>query len=48
MTTTLALDKAGRIVLRKAVGDELQLAPGDSLELETSGEQVTLRPLRYG
>jgi len=46
MTTTLTLDKAGRIVLPKAVRDELQLAPGDSLELKTSGEEVTLRPLR--
>ncbi len=46
MAKILTLDKAGRIVLPKAVREELQLAPGDSLQLEISGEQVTLRPLR--
>ena len=46
MTAKLQLDKAGRIVLPKPVRDGLQLAPGDTLELETSGEQITLRPLR--
>ena len=25
---------------------ELELAPGDTLEAETSGEQITLRPVR--
>lgn len=42
----LTLDKGGRVVLPKSVRDELQLAPGDALELESSGEQITLRPLR--
>ncbi|HET7840654.1 MAG TPA: AbrB/MazE/SpoVT family DNA-binding domain-containing protein [Terriglobia bacterium] len=46
MTAKLQLDKAGRIVLPKPVRDGLQLSPGDTLELETSGEQITLRPLR--
>jgi bifunctional DNA-binding transcriptional regulator/antitoxin component of YhaV-PrlF toxin-antitoxin module len=26
--------------------DELHLEPGDALELETGGEQITLRPVR--
>jgi len=46
MTTTLTVDKAGRIVLPKPVRDELQLSAGDSLELEISGEQIVLRPVR--
>jgi AbrB family looped-hinge helix DNA binding protein len=46
MNTTLTLDKAGRIVLPKPVRDELQLSPGDSLELESSEERVILRPVR--
>jgi AbrB family looped-hinge helix DNA binding protein len=46
MVTRLTLDKAGRVVLPKPVRDELQLAPGDSLELESSEEQVVLRPVR--
>jgi AbrB family looped-hinge helix DNA binding protein len=46
MVTTLTIDKAGRIVLPKPVRDELQLSPGDSLELESSEERITLRPAR--
>ncbi|HZR56855.1 MAG TPA: AbrB/MazE/SpoVT family DNA-binding domain-containing protein [Terriglobales bacterium] len=46
MVTTLIVDKAGRIVLPKPVRDELQLTPGDSLELESSAERIVLRPAR--
>jgi len=46
MTTTLTVDKAGRVVLPKPVRDELQLAAGDSLELESSEDQIVLRPVR--
>jgi AbrB family looped-hinge helix DNA binding protein len=46
MNTTLILDKAGRIVLPKLVRDELQLAPGDSLEVDFSEERIVLRPAR--
>jgi AbrB family looped-hinge helix DNA binding protein len=46
MTSTLTLDKAGRIVLPKQVRDELQLAPGDVMEVASTGEEITLRPLR--
>jgi AbrB family looped-hinge helix DNA binding protein len=46
MVTTITLDKAGRIVLPKPVRDELQLEPGQSLELESSGDKIILRPAR--
>ena len=46
MFTTLTLDKAGRLVLPKPVRDELQLGPGDSLELESSEDRIVLRPAR--
>ena len=46
MNTTLTVDKAGRIVLPKPVRDELQLQAGDSPELEISGQEITLRPVR--
>ena len=46
MPTTITLDKAGRVVLPKPVRDELQLGPGDVLELEVAEERITLRPAR--
>ena len=46
MTTKLTLDKAGRVVLPKPLRDELELAAGDTLELESQGEQIMLRPVR--
>jgi AbrB family looped-hinge helix DNA binding protein len=46
MTSRLTVDKAGRVVLPKPVRDELQLGPGDLLELESSEQQIVLRPVR--
>jgi AbrB family looped-hinge helix DNA binding protein len=46
MTTKLTLDKAGRVVLPKPLRDRLQLAPGDTLHLESEGERIMLRPVR--
>jgi AbrB family looped-hinge helix DNA binding protein len=46
MTTKLTLDKAGRVVIPKPLRDELNLGPGDALQLEAEGEQIILRPLR--
>lgn len=40
------IDRAGRIVLPKAVREKLSLAPGDALELEQSEDRVTLSPVR--
>ncbi|MFZ0707271.1 MAG: AbrB/MazE/SpoVT family DNA-binding domain-containing protein [Candidatus Korobacteraceae bacterium] len=46
MNARLILDKAGRLVIPKPVRQELQLQAGDELEMETAGEQITLRPVR--
>jgi AbrB family looped-hinge helix DNA binding protein len=46
MPVTLTLDKAGRIVLPKPVRDEMQLRPGDALEVENSEDRIVLRPRR--
>ncbi len=46
MNATLTIDKAGRIVLPKAVRDELNLSAGDSLEMHSEGGRVTLEPAR--
>jgi AbrB family transcriptional regulator (stage V sporulation protein T) len=46
MTTKLTLDRAGRVVIPKALRKQLHLAPGDTLQLDSEGEEMTLRPLR--
>ena len=46
MTARVSLDKAGRVVLPKAVREEMQLVPGDKFVLENEGERITLRPIR--
>jgi len=48
MTTQVTMDSAGRIVLPKPIRKELDIGPGDLLELESVGERVTLRPVRGG
>jgi len=44
--TTVTLDKAGRILIPKSLREELRLGPGDTLQLETEGERISLRPVR--
>ena len=46
MNVELTIDGSGRVVLPKALRDRLALGPGDALQLETSGDQITLRPVR--
>lgn len=46
MTVKVTLGNAGRIVLPKPLRDLLRLETGDALELESSGEEITLRPAR--
>jgi AbrB family looped-hinge helix DNA binding protein len=46
MNTRVRMDKAGRIVIPKPVREELRLEPGDPLEIETTGEQIILHPVR--
>lgn len=46
MSTRLTIDKAGRVVIPKPLRDQLHLEPGDTLEMESCGEHITLRPVR--
>src|SRR4051812_27614567 len=46
MTTRLTLERAGRLMIPKALCKELHLRPGDTLQLESVGDQISLRPLR--
>jgi len=46
LKTRLISIKAGRVVIPKPLRQELHLEPGDALEMETTGEQITLRPVR--
>ena len=42
----VTLDQAGRVVLPKAIRDEMGLSPGDTLDVTVKGNEVTLRPRR--
>ncbi len=46
MKVCIPIDKAGRVVLPKAVRERLHLVAGDMLELELGGQQVSLRARR--
>jgi AbrB family looped-hinge helix DNA binding protein len=46
MTSKLTLDKTGRVMIPKLLRQELHLGPGDTLRLDSKGEQIILRPLR--
>jgi len=46
MNSRLTIDKAGRVVIPKPLRDELHLEAGDALEMESTGEHITLRPVR--
>jgi AbrB family looped-hinge helix DNA binding protein len=46
MTTKLKLDNAGRVLIPKPLRQALHLGPGDTLHLDSEGEQITLRPER--
>ncbi|MGH9765755.1 MAG: AbrB/MazE/SpoVT family DNA-binding domain-containing protein [Blastocatellia bacterium] len=46
VNTRLVIDEAGRVIIPKPLRDELHLQPGDSVEMERIGEEITLRPVR--
>jgi AbrB family looped-hinge helix DNA binding protein len=46
MNATLNMDRAGRLVLPKPVREQLQLEPGQPLELESFDDHIVLRPVR--
>ncbi len=45
MDTRVTIDRAGRVVVPKAVRDELRLQPGDELELRSGPDSITLAPV---
>lgn len=46
MNSRMIIDEAGRVMLPKLLRDELHLEPGDAIDIESAGEQITLRPVR--
>jgi AbrB family looped-hinge helix DNA binding protein len=45
MNARLIIDKAGRVMIPKRLRERLHLKAGDTLEMESAGEQITLRPV---
>ncbi|MFM7735909.1 MAG: AbrB/MazE/SpoVT family DNA-binding domain-containing protein [Alphaproteobacteria bacterium] len=45
---TVSMDKAGRLVLPKAVRERLHLVPGAVLSIEVREDRVELRPVESG
>jgi AbrB family looped-hinge helix DNA binding protein len=45
-TTTVTIDKAGRLVLPKPMRDALHLKPGDYLDVEQQDDSIILRSRR--
>jgi AbrB family looped-hinge helix DNA binding protein len=46
MKDSVSLDRAGRLVLPKALRDRLRLEPGDNLHIENEGDRIILSPIR--
>jgi AbrB family looped-hinge helix DNA binding protein len=46
MKTRVIMDRTGRITIPKQLRQELHLEPGNALEIESAGGQITLRPAR--
>jgi AbrB family looped-hinge helix DNA binding protein len=46
MNTKITLDRAGRVLIPKVLRRQLRLGPGDALELQSEGEEITLRIVR--
>ena len=46
MNFKVTIDRAGRVVLPKILRDQMNLSPGDTLDLTVKGDEVTLRPRR--
>ncbi len=45
MTARLTIDQAGRVVIPRSLMNQLHLKAGDTLELESAGNEITLRPV---
>jgi AbrB family looped-hinge helix DNA binding protein len=46
MATKISIDKAGRVVLPKALREKMHVEAGDDLLVEAEGDRITLRPIR--
>jgi AbrB family looped-hinge helix DNA binding protein len=45
MNTIITVDRAGRLVLPKAIRDRHGLEPGSELEITDAGSEIRLRPV---
>ncbi len=46
MTARLRIDEAGRIAIPQSLREQMDLGPGDTVDLESDGEHITVSPVR--
>lgn len=46
METKLTIDQAGRVLIPKALREDLRLGPGDVMELVSTEDEIRLKPVR--
>lgn len=46
MNARVTIDKAGRLVLPKSIREALQIAAGDTLEIESEDDRLVISPIR--
>ena len=46
MADRISIDKAGRVVLPKALREKMRVEAGDDLLVEAEGDRITIRPVR--
>lgn len=46
MHARVVIDRAGRLILPRAIQEALRVGPGDTLEIESEDDRIVLSPIR--